>query len=98
MSTIRSNRKCLKVVKISSYILGHVRKSSENRRKSSEVARMFSEIPLMTRQKSHAFDSEKVGRYINPTFLFYSGPSQTWALGRKLFIHSNFGEQKILKF
>ena len=63
MSTISSNRKCLKVVEISSDILGHVRKSSENRRKSSEVARMFSEIPLMTRQKSHAFDSEKVGRY-----------------------------------
>ena len=48
---------------MSSYIFGNVRKSSENRRKSSEVARTFSEIPVMTRQKSHAFDSEKVGRY-----------------------------------
>ena len=62
MYTIHSNRKCSKVVEISSDILGNIRKSSENRRKSSEVARTFSEIPLMTRQKSHAFDSEKVGR------------------------------------
>ena len=68
MTTIRSNRKCSKVVKISSDILGHVWKCSENRQKSSEVARMFSEIPLMTRQKSHAFDSEKVGRYKTPSF------------------------------
>ena len=64
MSTIRSNRKCSKVVEISSDIFGNVRKSSENRRKSSEEARTFSEIPLMMRQKPHAFDSEKVGRYI----------------------------------
>ena len=63
MSTIRLNRKCSKVVRISSDIFGNFRKSSENRRKSSEVARTFSEIPVMTRQKSHAFDSEKVGRY-----------------------------------
>ena len=63
MSTIRSNRKCSKVVGISSDIFGNVRKSLENRRKSSEVARTFSEIPVMTRHKSHAFDSEKVGRY-----------------------------------
>ena len=63
MSTIRSNCKCSKVVGTSSDIFGRVRKSSENRRKSSEVARTFSEIPVMTRQKSQAFDSEKVGRY-----------------------------------
>ena len=63
MSTIRLNRKCSKVVGISSDIFGNVRKSSEDRRKSSEVARTFSQIPVMTRQKSHAFDSEKVGRY-----------------------------------
>ena len=63
MSIIRLNRKCSKVVRISSDIFGNFRKSSENRRKSSEVARTFSEIPVMTRQKSHAFDSEKVGRY-----------------------------------
>ena len=49
MSTIRSNRKCSKVVGISSDIYGSVQKSSENRRKSSEVARSFSEIPVMTR-------------------------------------------------
>ena len=42
---------------------GNVRKSSENRRKSSEVARTFLEIPIVTRQQPHAFDSEKVGRY-----------------------------------
>ena len=64
MSTICSNSKCSKVVGISSDIFGNVWKSSENRQKSSEVARTFSEIPVMTRQKSHAFDSEKVGRYI----------------------------------
>ena len=63
MSTIRSNRKCSKAVGISSDILGNVRKSSENRQKYSEVARTFSEIPVMKRQKSHAFDLEKVGRY-----------------------------------
>ena len=31
--------------------------------KSSEVAGMFSEMPIMTGQKSHAFDSEKVGSH-----------------------------------
>ena len=51
------------VVGTSSDIFGNVRKSSGNRRKSSEVAVTFSEIPVMTRRKSHAFDSEKVGRY-----------------------------------
>ena len=65
MSTIRLNRKCSKVVGISSDIFYNVRKFSENRRKSSEVARTFSEIPVMMRQKSHVFDSENVGRYIN---------------------------------
>ena len=65
MSTICLNRKCSKVVVKSSFIFGNVRKSSENRRKSSEVARTFSEIQVMTRQKSHAFDSEKVDRYTN---------------------------------
>ena len=58
MSTIRLNRKCSKVVGISSDIFGNVRKSSE-------VARTFSEIPVMTGQESHALESEKVGRYIN---------------------------------
>ena len=42
MSTIRSNHKCSKVVGISSDSFGNVRKSSENLRKSSEVARTFS--------------------------------------------------------
>ena len=65
VSTIRLNRKCSKVVGISSFIFGNVRKSSENHRKSSEVASTFLEIPVMTRQKSHGFDSEKVGRYSN---------------------------------
>ena len=32
-------------------------------RKIIEVAVTFSEIPVMTIRKSHAFDSEKVGRY-----------------------------------
>ena len=51
MSTIRLNRKCSKVVGISSDIFGNVRKSSGNRRKSSEVARTFSEIPVMNETK-----------------------------------------------
>ena len=63
MSTIRMNGKCSKVVGISLNIFGNVWKSSESRQKSLEVARTFSEILVMTRQKSHAFDSEKVGRY-----------------------------------
>ena len=37
--------------------------TSVNHQKSLEVAVTFSEILVMTRQKSHAFDSEKVGRY-----------------------------------
>jgi len=59
-----------------SNIFGSVQKSSEHLRtflvafgslwktirKSSEVARTFSEIPVIRRRKSHAFDSEKVGR------------------------------------
>ena len=69
MSTICLNRKCSNVVGISSDIFGNIRKSSENRRKSSEMARTFSEIPVMTRQKSHALDSEKVGRYITRRFV-----------------------------
>ena len=69
MSTIRLNRKCSKVIGISSDIFGNVWKSSENRRKSLEVARTFSEIPVMTRQKSHAFDSEKVDRYMTGIFV-----------------------------
>ena len=68
MSTIRLNHKRSKVVEISSDILRNIQESSENRWKSLEVARTFSEIPLMTRQKSHAFDSEKVGRYSRGSF------------------------------
>ena len=63
MSTIHLNRKCSKVVRISSDIFGNVRKSLENCQKSSEVAQMFSGILVMMRQRSHAFDSGKVGRY-----------------------------------
>ena len=63
MPTIHLNCKCSKVVGIPSDIFGNIRKSRENRWESSEEARKFSEIPVMTRQKSHAFDSEKVARY-----------------------------------
>ena len=49
-------------------IFGNVRKSSENRRKSSEVAVTFPEIPAMTRRKSHTFDQEKVCSYRNKHF------------------------------
>lgn len=45
-------------------IFGNIRKSLENCQKSSEVAGTFLEILVMKRQKSHAFGSEKVGRYI----------------------------------
>ena len=41
MSTIPLNRKCSKVVGISSDIFGNVWKPSENRRKYSEVAHTF---------------------------------------------------------
>ena len=34
-----------------------------NFQKSSEVAVTFSEIPVVMRQKYHAFDSKKVGKY-----------------------------------
>ena len=61
---LQSVYKCSKVVGIFSDIFGNVRKSSKNHRKSSEVAQTFSVIPGMTRQKCHAFDSEKVGRYM----------------------------------
>ena len=44
-------------------IFGNDRKSSEIRRKSLELAGTFPEILVMTRWKSHAFDSEKFGRY-----------------------------------
>ena len=47
----------------SSNIFGNARKSSENGRKYLEVAGTFSEVAVMTRRKSHSFDSEKVGRY-----------------------------------
>ena len=57
----------IKVVGTSLDIFGNVRTSSGNHQKSSEVTVTFSEIPVMTRRKSHAFDSEKVGRY---TFAF----------------------------
>ena len=40
----------------------HVRKSLEFRRKSWEVGGTFPEILVMTRWKSHAFDSQKVRR------------------------------------
>ena len=70
MSTVRLNRKCSKAFGISSDIFGNVRKSLEKRWKSLEVARMFLEILVMTRQNSHPFDSEKVDRYTinNSTF------------------------------
>ena len=78
MATIRLNQKCSKVVWISSDIFGNIQKSSENRRKSLEVAWTFSEILVMTRQKSHAFDSEKVGRYKNVCDKFSS--NKLWSL------------------
>ena len=55
--------RCSNVFGTSSDVLGKVQNSSENGRKSSEVTGTFSEIPVLTRLKAHAFDSEKVGRY-----------------------------------
>ena len=57
------NRKCSKVIRTSLDIFSNIQKFFENRRKSSEVAGMFLEIPVMMRQKSHTFHSDKVGRY-----------------------------------
>ena len=103
-STIRLNRKCLKVIGTSSDIFGIIEKSSENHRKSSEVARTFSEIPVKTRQKSHAFDSEKVGRYtfgspfLNCLFLCSAGVTEqglsgvdggVWQWNRSLYMPYN---------
>ena len=49
-------------------MFGHSQQCSEvfgKSSESSEVARTFSKKKtLMTRQKSHAFDSEKVGRFM----------------------------------
>ena len=57
----------VEVLKACRNIFVHIRQSSEvfgKSRKYFEVAGMFSEIWVMTRRKSHEFDSEKVGRYI----------------------------------
>ena len=43
--------------------LGHFRQRSDVFGKSWEVAVTFSEILVMTRRKSHTFESERVGRY-----------------------------------
>ena len=44
--------------------------SSKNHRKSLEVAVTSSEIAVMTRRKSHTFDSKNVGRYVTISVLF----------------------------
>ena len=54
------------MVGTSSDSFSKVQKSSENRQRSSEVAGMFSEILVMIRLKSHAFDLEKVDRDRTP--------------------------------
>ena len=51
-----SSFKCSKVVGTFADISGNVRKSSESRRKFSEVTGTFPEIPVLTRLKSHTFD------------------------------------------
>ena len=51
----------IKVVGTSLDIFGNIWMSLGNRRKSSDVAVTFSEIPVMMRQKSNAFDWDKVG-------------------------------------
>ena len=61
-------------------IFSNVWKSLEIRWKSSEVTRTFPEISVMTRWKSHAFDSEKVGRY---TMLPWD-----WVLSNKIVVRS----------
>ena len=58
-------QKCSKVVRTSSDVFGNFWKFAENCWKSLEVAGAFSEITVMTGQKSHAFDCKKVGRYRN---------------------------------
>ena len=44
-------------------IFGHFRQRSENLRKCSKVAGTFREIAVIIREKSYAFESEKIGRY-----------------------------------
>ena len=43
-------------------ICGHFRQCSEV---FGKIVRNVSDIPIMTRGKPHAFDSEKVGRYMS---------------------------------
>ena len=57
-----SSFKCSTVFGTSADILGNVRKSSESRRKFSEVAGTFPEIPALPRSKSHTFDAENSQR------------------------------------
>ena len=67
---IKTNGNCHEVLKGRRNIFGHFRQSSEVFGKSSEI---FGSrwIPVMTRRKSHAFDLEKVGRYINVKFFLW---------------------------
>ena len=48
----------------SSEIFGLLQKTSDFFRESSEMIVSFSKIPALSGQKSHAYISEKVGRYI----------------------------------
>ena len=67
---IKTNGNCHKVLKGRRNIFGHFRQSSEVFEKSSEI---FGSrwISVMTRRKSHAFDLEKVGRYISVKFFLW---------------------------
>ena len=58
---------------------------SKTRQKSTEVAGTFSEILVMMRQKSHAVDSEKVGRYIIYSWKIINKLTKL----TKLYIYSN---------
>lgn len=53
-----------------------IEKSLENHSKPLEVAGRFSEIPFMTRQKSPAFETKKVGRYTTFLLMKNMDPSE----------------------
>ena len=93
LSSFKWLRKWSKFARTSSDVFGNIRKSSENRRKPSEVAGTISEIPSMTRQKSLKSQSHltrkklagilqaarwlKIGMYCD-TFMVWRVPLYSW--------------------
>ena len=70
---VRKHRRNISAISIS---FSAIEKSLENHSKPLEVAGRFSEIPLMTRQKSPAFETKKVGRYTTFLLMKNMDPSE----------------------